>query len=336
LHKQSINGDAPSSFPSNASGPDKAKYQAWRAKSGLSNEEAMRLYSQESDRQVRVYGTANPPTITNGNMSNNNNGTASTTSASSSSDSNVPRGLAAIPLLCAAALETRPAYIRRLGQTPLESAWWRRQEPLCSPPGTVGAIPEMILLLVARLVEWISLTMVAPPPPQGGGSSASSSSATTKMVQAFFWPAHNCLLSLWMGVVLVHTTMTSAGSVLQTIVWGARRTGISLPRMWNDQVLLCATTISGMCESHQALTCRLVGLVLLPLSIVAGLLSDHKRQGNNNTQASAGTLTCATYCVFLMVTWWYWLLFLPWWSGFILCLALAVGGCFALIELAGV
>ena len=53
---------------STASGPERAKYQAWRSKSGLSQEESMRLYLQESDRQIRVYGSAaNPqtPTLTN-------------------------------------------------------------------------------------------------------------------------------------------------------------------------------------------------------------------------------------------------------------------------------
>ena len=56
LHKQSVQDDAPSSLPPNVSATDRAKYQAWRSNSGILLPEAMRLYCQEADRQIRVYG----------------------------------------------------------------------------------------------------------------------------------------------------------------------------------------------------------------------------------------------------------------------------------------
>merc|ERR1712224_479963 len=72
--------------------------------------------------------------------------------------STTPRGLAAIPLLCAAAAESLEAYLRRNSQTNLETAWWVRQEPLCAPPGSFASFPESLLLSVARFVEHITLT----------------------------------------------------------------------------------------------------------------------------------------------------------------------------------
>ena len=129
LHKQAVSEDAPSTFPASANGAERAKYQAWRSKSGLTSETAMNLYLQESDRQIRVYGSVG---TTNTSGETNSTNTSSNNSQNSNNNSDeTPRGLAAIPLLCAAAAESRGAYLRRLSQTPIEAAWCGREEPLC-------------------------------------------------------------------------------------------------------------------------------------------------------------------------------------------------------------
>jgi acyl-CoA-binding protein len=305
LHKESVSGDAPSTFSSTASGPERAKYQAWRSKSGLGQSEAMRLYLQESDRQIRVYGSAvaNPqtPQVTP-------NTTNSTTGVGNPNESTTPRGLAAIPLLCAAAAESRDAYLRRLSQTPLESAWWGRQEALCGTPGTLSAVPETVIIQLAKMVEHWSLT-------------------SSKVVSAFLWPLHNSLLALWTLVILWLTLLTSSWSILQILVWGARRTGISLTRVWQDDLGLTTQSISGMCEPHQAMTCRVVGLVLLPVHWTVGLFK---------TMVPSMTFASLLFVASMLLTWWYWLLVLPWLSACLLGAAIASGACFAVIEFAGV
>ena len=315
FHKVAVSGDAPSSLPSAANAADKAKYQAWRQKSGISQEEAMKLYLTEAERQLRVYGSANAtsaassrngsapqtpqttPNITNGN-GNGANAAAAT-----------PRGLAAIPLLCAAAAESRPAYLRRLSQTPPEAAWWKRQEPLCASPGSFGALPESHLLMVARFVEHVSLTTP--------GSLAAS----------FFWPLHNTFLGLWMMVILYITVMKSMLAIVAILVWGTRRTGISLTREWDDTVPLVGQSISAMVEPHQALTSRLVGLIMLPLPTLINFL---KKSIPNMT------LSSSFFDIAVVATWWYWFIVSPMLMSCILWTALASGACFALIEFAGV
>lgn len=312
LHKQAVSGDAPSTFSSQANAADRAKYQAWRTKVGLSGAEAMRLYLSEADRQIRVYGNLTPQTpqatpnttSTNGGNSTNNGGT---------SMMDTPRGLAAIPLLCAAAAESRQAYIRRLAQTPYENAWWKRQEALCGTPGTFTALPELSVLQLARFVEHVSL----------------ATAADNAALQAFLWPLHNCLLSLWMLMILVLTLGESSGNILQIVVWGARRTGLSLGKVWDHDLALWQQCVVGMCESHQAMTCRLVALLVLPASYTYGAI---KRLIGSRSM----TLASAMFVVLLGTGWWYFVFVLPWLAICMLGMACASGSCFALIQVAGV
>eukprot|EP00533_Pseudo-nitzschia_delicatissima_P016175 CAMPEP_0197265112 /NCGR_PEP_ID=MMETSP1432-20130617/2202_1 /TAXON_ID=44447 /ORGANISM="Pseudo-nitzschia delicatissima, Strain UNC1205" /LENGTH=360 /DNA_ID=CAMNT_0042729825 /DNA_START=88 /DNA_END=1169 /DNA_ORIENTATION=- len=60
-HKVAVSGDAPATIPTSANAAERAKYNAWRQKSGRSQKESMRLYLQEADRQLRVYGSAVAP-----------------------------------------------------------------------------------------------------------------------------------------------------------------------------------------------------------------------------------------------------------------------------------
>ncbi|KAG7369739.1 acyl CoA binding domain containing protein [Nitzschia inconspicua] len=317
LHKVAVSGDAPSSLPSSVNAAERAKYQAWRSKSGISQEEAMKLYLQEADRQMRVYGSTNGITSSTSSRTGSapqtpqttpNTANGSSTGAGSQA-ANTPRGLAAIPLLCAAAAESRPAYLRRLSQTPLEAGWWQRQEPLCSSPGTIGAIPENILLMVARFVEHVSLTTPG------------------NLAASFFWPFHNTLLGLWMMIILYITVMKSMLAIVAILVWGTRRTGISLTREWDDTVPLVGQSISAMVERHQALTSRLIGLIMLPLPTIVNF---YKSSIPNMTVSSS------LFVVTMVATWWYWFIISPILMSCILWTALASGACFALIEFAGV
>eukprot|EP00529_Nitzschia_sp_RCC80_P020812 CAMPEP_0113456556 /NCGR_PEP_ID=MMETSP0014_2-20120614/8949_1 /TAXON_ID=2857 /ORGANISM="Nitzschia sp." /LENGTH=381 /DNA_ID=CAMNT_0000348015 /DNA_START=122 /DNA_END=1267 /DNA_ORIENTATION=+ /assembly_acc=CAM_ASM_000159 len=339
LHKQAVSGDAPSSFSTAASAAERSKYQSWRSKSGTTTDDAMRLYLQEADRQVRMYGskTTNGAELlssasTNGGMkppppqssstaagsgASNGNGTSASNSStnaanSNNNNSNTPRGLAAIPLLCAAAAESRPAYIRRLSQTQLETAWWQRQEPLAYPPGTFGGLPETTLLLVAKFIEYISLT---------------SPTNVRNIVASFLWPVHNTLLSVWMLLILYLTTARCAWNTILILVWGSRRTGISLGREWDTILPLVSKSVSSMVEPHQAVTVRLTGLVALPFPTVFNFLN--RRIPN----MAVGSIMFDT---FLALTWWYWIFVVPFLMICLLWTAAASGTCFAIIEFAGV
>ena len=275
----------------------------------------MRFYIQECERQVRMYGTSsqtpqNTPALT----------PDATTNGTASNGGPAPRGIAAIPLLCAAASESRPAYLRRLTNTLIENAWWSRQEPLCAPPGTLWSVPEATVIGVASLVERLSLTLFRgdTPIPQ-------------KVVQSFLWPMHNSLLSTWMGLILTYTILGAAVEMVQTIFWGARRTGLSLQFIWNEKVQLSADSILTMCEAHQPLSARLVGLALLPFTAVVAFISALQSATGGNLLVAAGLYVF----VMFIATWWYWFLVLPWCAAIFLGAAFLSGNCFALIEMAG-
>ena len=307
LHKQAVSGDAPTTLATQTAA-ERAKYQSWKSKAGLSQPEAIRLYMQEADRQIRVYGGALASPV-NGGSTPHSNGSGM------SPPQQQPRGLAAIPLLCAAASESRQAYLRRLANTRLEQAWWRRQEPLTATPGSIWAFPEFVLLTIASFLETISLTADGRIPLPSG------------VVQSFLWPLHNCFLSLWMAYILVMTGWTAAWEMLQTILWGSRRTGLSLDAVWKDQVQWSAQSARTLTESHQPLTARLMGLVMWPFTVLV-MVANSAPGGQVLWQAVA-------FCTLLGLTWWYWFLVLPTIAFWLLGAAILAGNCFGLIELAG-
>lgn len=318
LHKVAVNGDAPPSLPGSATSSERSKYNAWRSKSGKSKEEAMQLYLQEADRQIRVYGsTATPIPNDNQTSTPTDARTPRTTPIVDNTNhalpsSPTPRALAAIPLLCAAAAESRQAYLRRLSKATLETAWWVRQEALCAPPGRFAAFPESLLLAPPRFIEHITLTTPG-----------------RSLVGSFFWPLQKCFLVLWMLTILYVTVLQSSFNTLTILVWGTRRTGLSLEREWVDIIPLVAHSVSVICEPHQALTTRLVGLVLLPFASLINFL-------NNNLTDTSLALANTGMILVLIATWWYWLLTVPFLMCSLLWIAFWVGFCFVLIELAGV
>lgn len=309
MHKQAVSGDAPLSLATQTAA-ERAKFQSWKSKAGLSQTEAIRVYLQEADRQIRVYGGGLATTRASANADAQEPASAPAEEPTAQQ----PRGLAAIPLLCAAASESRQAYLRRLVNTRLDQAWWRRQEPLTATPGSLWAFPESLLLSLASLLETISLTADGRVPLPSG------------VVQSFLWPLHNCFLALWMGYILVMTAWTAVWEMTQTIVWGSRRTGLSLEGVWKDQVVWSAQAARTLTESHQPLTARLVGLALWPFSLLVILAG---APGQILWQA-------AVFNLLLGITFWYWFISLPILAFWMLGAAVLAGNCFGLIELAGV
>ena len=198
LHRQAVSGDAPTISAGNNqqwNATDRAKYNAWKSKAGLSTTSAMQQYIQEADRQVRVYGTS--PTSVQSKNSHGSNDASQEQQQQRHHQSHAhpapppppptSRGLAAIPLLCAAASEQRISYLRRIQSTSYYNAWWKRQEPLLAPPFTVLAIPEHVLLYIATCVETISLYVTYTPvtneasstPGTGHSKNTSTSTADT-------------------------------------------------------------------------------------------------------------------------------------------------------------
>jgi acyl-CoA-binding protein len=326
LHRQAVSGDAPTISTNNNqqwNATDRAKYNAWKSKAGLSTMMAMQQYIQEADRQVRVYGTAT--TATSGSTSavqskNINDASQSggyTAQQQQQSHSNqappppTSRGLAAIPLLCAAASEQRVSYLRRIQTTSYHNAWWKRQEPLLAPPFTILAIPEHILLYIATIVETISLyvtythvTNEATSTNGTGhhnaaqsntGSTALASSTKTNSnttnggtintrattliphivgvtVQSYLWPFHNVLLSTWMTVILTYMITSTSIQCMSTILLGSRRTGLTLHTIYHEQILFICQSIYTIMESHQPVSVRCIGLLFLPYTFLLRVL----------------------------------------------------------------
>lgn len=280
----------------------------------------MRNYMTEAERQIRVYGSSN------NHLPSTETAPEYTTTATPPQPS---RGLAAIPLLCAAASEQRTAYLRRLQNTSTSAAWWKRQEPLTATPHTLAALPETILLYIASLVEHISLTIHHP------HSSLSLVLGQNQklphwlgcVLQSALWPLHNVLLSIWMGMIVISSVFSSSLELTKTILLGSRRTGRTLMSIYKDDVVFCSTSVGTLTESHQPVSARVVGLVLQPLPIVVGLL---KVVSQDHILWMSLLFSAFGFC-----TWWYWMLVLPWFFVVVMFgTAVLLGNCFGVIELA--
>lgn len=300
---------------------EKAKYSAWKSKSGVDSATAMKNYIQESERQVRVYGYNSNNALPSSSSSTNDVTVPESTSGPPQPASSPSRGLAAIPLLCAAASEHREAYLRRLQNTPSSSAWWRRQEPLTTAvPNSLAAAPERLLLMVASFLEGISL--------QDKIFQQGIPMAVRAVIQSALWPLHNALLATWMGWILIATVLSSAIELSKTVLLGSRRTGRTLDSIYNDEVIFGANSVSTLIESHQPLSARLVGLVLQPYAVLVHTVL-------NCLPPNAMLYIGAGYAVIVAATWWYWVIAVPWFLVVVLLgTSVALGGCFGLIELA--
>ena len=342
FHKQAVSGDAPTRDQNpNATGvnntqAERAKLGAWMAKRGMTQSEAMLAYVSECDRQIRVYGTAGEDSNVGGAGGSSSpssrtpepggtpTNTPRTDNSGGSSPLFTPRGVAAIPLLCAAAAETRSAYLSRLRATgPPLNGWWAKQEPLCADPGTALALPERGVIAAAAAVEHASLVVGS------DWSNSMPAGISPKVVQAYLWPAHNVLLVCWIMLVFISTLVSSAFVIIKTVLLGARRTGALLPCIFSEEIKPTSRAASGLCEPHQAVTVRLAGLVLSPLRA----LCDASDAAADTGGVLLGSMVFVGGAV---LSSWYWCFVLPWLGLLGMWTAICVGWCFALIEFAGV
>ncbi|KAL7484618.1 hypothetical protein ACHAW6_010254 [Cyclotella cf. meneghiniana] len=346
LHKQAVSGDAPTKNDSpDASVADKAKLSAWRSKRGLSQSDAMQQYVNECDRQIRVYGTRDAgetnggASMEAGNASREGTGSAPQTPFTNAAtpqntpanlndedDNNVllcPRGLAAIPLLCAAASESRTAYLARLQVTAPNNGWWAKQEPLCLEMNNPLSFPEKLIIGLAEQVEKVSLLV-------GNflGDGHAVSTVSPRVVQAFLWPVHNIFLALWILWILTSTYLGSVAIMSQTLLFGAKRTNTPLGRVFLEEINPSARAVETLCEQHQTIGVRLTGLVLMPLMMLCDF--------SNSVVNQAGILAGSLFFVLMgLLTWWYWICVLPWLAMCGVSVAVMSGWCFGLIELSG-
>lgn len=319
-----MSSDAPttSSSTSKSSSPaEKAKLAAWRTKRGLTQAQAMNAYIIEADRQIQVYGTS-----TSTNIGSNEQESDTGSTSGSNSILLTPRGLAAIPLLCAAASESRSSYLQRIGATTqVENGWWIRQEPLCGDPGSILALPEHFVLTLAVLVEKLSLYVQC----DSVKRVLLSLNLKASAVQSLLWPAHNLLIVIWMMVIFLATLTSSALVTMKTLLLGSKRTGLTLENIFMQEIRPCCFGTQALCETHQMATVRLLGLALYPLGMLCKTVDGLVKRDSPLLVASSVFLCVA------ILGWWYWYLVLPWLAASGLVFALSVGWCFALIELAG-
>lgn len=330
LHKQAVASDAPDSIsPTKSASPaEKAKFNTWKSKRGLTQSQAMTAYIIEADRQIAVYGTAPSvtPTNTPADEQNSDNGSNGTSSVLLT-----PRGLAAVPLLCAAASESRTSYLKRLENNAVsnESGWWTRQEPLCGDPGTVLALPEILVLTIAILVERLSLYL---------HSNTSRNILDTfhlrpAVVQSLLWPLHNVLLVVWIMVIFLATLTGSSILTFKTMLLGSKRTGVTLENIFSQEIVPCKRGAGSLCLPHQTATVRFLGLALYPLGMICDL-ADGVMQKLPLGQQMGLLLGSGTYLLASLMLWWYWFIALPWIAFGGLCFSFSLGWCFGLIELA--
>jgi len=317
FHRQAIHGDAPKTTGSHMTElpiAEKTKLQAWQSKRGISKTDAMNYYMIECNRQTQLYGTASTSISSSPALNTPRNTPATNPQASEDSALCLsPRGLAAIPLLAAAAGESRLAYLNRLRVTPPTNGWWSRQETLTAEPGSVLSTPEATLLAVASRCESLSLRTGYVP---------------STIRQSFLWPFHNVMLSIWIVIIFVATLVESTYLIIKTLIPGSRNTGDNLPSIFEEEIFAASRLVTSLCQPHQAMTIRLAGLVLMPL----GTLYDVVRVIVNRS----GYLPAALLYIFAnFITWWYWICIIPWIVMMGLGMSVAAGVCFALIEIAG-
>jgi len=319
---KSMNGDAPSVHSHNVSLSEKAKLNAWKSKSGIPQVEAMNAYNSECDRQIRVYGKSLQSVNSIGSSSYSGVTTPTNTPAATSSDSTnspSPSGFDAIPLICAAAGETRTAYLERLKATPSNRGWWAKQEPLCADPGTLLSFPESVVIGIATKNESISL-VVAP----------LLFGLLPSVLRSFLWPLHNVLLSIWIALIFVSTLVGSTFLIIKSFLFGSKRMeGVLVPTIFLQELFPSSRLASTLCEPHQAISIRLCGLALIPFSAICDLT---ERVIEKSGYVAGGLL----YVFINFMTWWYWFCVLPWVALCGIGISLAAGCCFALIDFSGI
>jgi len=233
--------------------------------------DATAAYITECDRQLKVYGTRDSGSSTpqqsplrspmhqqqSRTPTQQQQQTADATSEREETNNNsntndqggvllCPRGLAAIPLLCAAAAESRSAYLARLQVTHSSNGWWQKQEVLCLEPTNPLSIPEKVVIGLASQVEKISLVVS-----NYMGDGKAVSLLSPRVLQAFLWPVHNVFLCAWICLILTTTYLGSVVMMIQTLLFGAKHTNTPLGRLFMEEVQPSARAVESLCEQHQ-------------------------------------------------------------------------------------
>lgn len=325
LHKQAAAGDCNTDKPVNKGVAEKAKWSAWRSKSGLSQAESMSRYIAECDRQVRVYGSkAGPSTTTVENSSSQPVPTtpASSDNPNSPSSGSLLRGIDSVPLLASAASEPQQNYMQRLAIMNTNQSWWSRQNPLCGPASpsspSLSSKLENCIISVGTFVETRALSnkSFGPLPPSS--------------IHAFVFPFHVLLLTFWIVLIYLLTIPTTLYLVIKTALLGSNSTGVTLNQLIENSITPTSTVASSMMnDKKNSLPARFIGLALTPLVIITDLTL--------SLNENAGDFVAASMYTFgVLITWWYWVFVLPWVAVAMGWVGMGYGVCLSVIEFAGV
>lgn len=305
LHKQAVSGGSPQLTDvdlAECTLAERAKRKAWYGKRGMNQAQAMAAYMTEADRQMQMYGSSMALQEVDA--------MSAASSTTSTSVLLTPRGLAAVPLLCAAAAEPRKAFLSR---TSSHRRWWQKQEPLCvSLPSeySVLALPEQSVIWIGTQIEAFSAKY-----PNG------------PVWHSYLWPIHNVTLVMWMAIVLVSSFLSTAVILARILVLGRNRTGVSLPEILHDEIVPFQYACQTLLQPHQAISVRLLGLLFMPaIKLCEVTINLHQR--NFSTQAAS------VHILLCLGTIWYWTWFMAFMAYVALVAALNVGVCFAIIQIA--
>ncbi len=323
LHKQAASGDCPANAASGkGSGADKAKFEAWKTKRGLTQAEAMSRYISECERQLRVYGSkGGPSTTTMENTSDSPANPNAPTQASKSTESSL-RGIQSVPLLASAASEPMGLYTQRLSLLTSPSAsWWSKQVPLCSP--SVAEPPlsyrlESMLISVGSFLERTALT------PRALGPVPST------VLYSMLFPLHVLLLTYWIALIYLLSLPATLYLVVKTLLFGSVSTGATLEDVIADTITPTASTATALLQSNNlSAPIRFLAVLLTPLTITTDVAV--------YTQEVAGPVVASVaYTLMVACTWWYYIFVMPWMMGALGWASGMYGVCLGVIEYSGV
>ena len=323
-----MSGDAPDHMMnSDVSMAEKAKFNAWKKQRGLTQEDAMTRYVEECNRQIRIYGDASKQQQDSHNYSQSK--ASSTSGKYTDGNGSLPRGIAAVPLLCAAATESLDAYKLRAGTANVSrnnTSWWRQQEPLCADPGTPLAFPEHVVLGTACKVEdWMCLN--------------NSFFNSNNVLTAASYPVHNTLIAIWILFIYVCTFIGSTAVLVKTILLGHNRVGAgTIQDLFQQTIVPLGASTKSLVLPRQSLSVRTVGLLLLPLRYICQISTNVAGADANINEINSSTNSLVFGSIMYVwagiMTWFYWLSILPWIAVSMLSTSFVVATCYAIIQFA--
>jgi acyl-CoA-binding protein len=340
LHKQAANSDCDIPMPTSTSstggdiGKDKAKWNAWKSKAGVSRGEAMQRYIDECDRQVRIYGSKGtsgvvPPSGQSSVASaspNRNGGSSALTGGDQDVDddskirtntSTAQLGITAIPLLAAQASEPLASYLHRMAvTTSTTQTFWGMQRPVCTPASTLNnpqgeepstnflhptnivSMMENVIIAAGRMIESLSLNRIIPFVPPS-------------TAHAMLYPLNVALLTLYCAFIFLIATASNYGVLMKTILFGSKsnRGGTVLTEIVDYSITPTSRLSSSLSSGQYAIPIRILSLLLIPLPILSDLLLAAKK--------TFGDLPSSVlWLIAMTMTGFYWIVVLPWFAVF--------------------